>query len=133
MSVVGLNVGLGIIGWISTIVIFVAYFPGTIKIIMSHQTFFLSMGMWIMTMCSLFCFVIYGGFLGGQAQMNHWGAGAEAAGYALVIFDGINFILCGIILLYKINNQHIARRDGISEQQVCENYLKQHPGRVKNA
>ncbi|GAA5414543.1 hypothetical protein [Ureaplasma ceti] len=120
----GWSGGLAFIGWFSSIVIFLAYFPGTIRIIMNHQTFFLSSKMWILTMAALLAFVIYGGLLGGQAKLDGWGNGAIASGYSLVIFDGISFILCGIILCYKIHNQKVAKQTGITEQQVCEDFLK---------
>lgn len=123
----GMGIGLAVVGWIASIVIFLAYFPGTWRIIKTHQTFFLSKSMWILTMCALLSFVIYGGFLGAQAQLDQWGPGAIAAGFALVVFDGINFILCGIILGYKIHNQAKAKRLNTTEQKICEDYLKNHP------
>ena len=121
----GWSGGLAFIGWFASIVIFLAYFPGSIRIIQTRQTFFLSSKMWILTMAALLAFVIFGGVLGGQAQLDKWGNGAIASGYALVIFDGISFILCGIILVYKIYNQKLAKKEGVTEQEINNRYLAQ--------
>lgn len=117
------NIGLGFIGWFSSIVAFFAYFPGTIRIMINRQTASLNSVMWWLMIVSLIALVIYGGCLGGQAQAGGWGPGAIASGYSMVVFDGISVFLCAVVIGYKIYNQHQAKLQNTTEQRICEIFI----------
>lgn len=104
---------------IGVILLLGSFIPGFVSVVKSKNTADLSWVMWLVTVIGLFFLTVFYLMMIIQGASNNNGTPAVHAILAF-LSEGISLILSAWILAYKLINMQKAKKQNISEAELCK-------------
>lgn len=110
------------VGIIAVILIAIFSMPQLIKTVKTRSTVGVSLAMFIIITVGDFLFILNAIGILADADAIPDTAKRISAGLPLLLANAVSCISCGIVLFFKARNLRWAKKFGVSEKVLCDNY-----------